>query len=801
MTTRPPLEGLRVVDLADEKGELCGRILADFGADVIRVEPPEGARSRRLPPFHDGTSLYFAFRNFNKRGVVLDLADGGDRERLNQLLAASDVLIESYAPGTLAELGLDPADLLARHPHLVITSISDFGQTGPYRDWVATDMVIEAMGGVMCKAGIAEKPPLTPPGALAYDTASAVAGLATLLAYWQRLRSGSGQHIDLSVVEAVAQTTDWALVNASIMRASGFPARGVRNGSGPVYPIYKCKDGYVRLVVLSPRQWRAMRAWLGEPEALQDDHWDSFPARMSISDVLIPMYTEHFSNMSAVETAIEAQRRGIVCTPVLKPEEVLANEHLSSRRTFVHAEVARGIEGPVAAGFFEVDGERQGFRTRAPELGEHDAEVLQADPGPARASAGPAPEPSAPLAGLRVLDFGIGGVGVEAGRLLGEYGADVIKIETRTYPDFIRTISGTEMSPSFASSSRSKRSFGVNAKTTDGLRVLHRLIEQADVIIENSSTGTMDDMGVGYDTIHQMNPRAVMVSSQLLGSRGAWADWIGYGPSTTPLGGLVHLWSYTDQEDPAGGGAIFPDHLTGRLVALGALAALIGRERTGSGSHTEVAQVEVVIGILGDLLLEAGLEPGSVGPQGNRSERGAPWGAYPCSGEQEWCVINVRDDADWQALRKAMGDPEWAGEPRFDSAQGRFQAHDEIDARLAEWTETRSNAEVAETLQAHGVPCGPMLTAGDQIDDPHFSAHGHARPIEQQDLGPLLLDGPGFSATGMTDVNIFQAPRLGEHTREICLELLDMDDAEIDRLMADGALEGPPDDAAAQPEA
>ena len=795
MTTDRPLQGLRVVDLADEKGELCGRILADLGADVIRLEPPDGARSRRLPPFHDGTSLYFAYRNFNKRGVVLDLEDPEERERLHRLLRTSDVLIESGAPGALAALELAPAELLRRHPHLVVTSISDFGQTGPYRDWVATDMVIEAMGGVMCKAGIAEKPPLAPPGPLAYDTAAVMATFATLLAYWQRLGGASGQHIDLSVLEAVAQTTDWALVNTGILRARGVDRNPVRNGSGPVYPLYKCKDGQVRLVILSPRQWRAMRAWLGEPESLKEDHWDSLLARLSIQDVLGPLYTEHFAQMGAVETSVEAQRRGIVCTPVLKPEEVLANEHLTSRRTFAHTEVARGVEGPVAAGFFEIDGARQGLRARAPEPGEHDRELSTGDPVPAR----PAPDstaraPSAPLAGLRVLDFGIGGVGVEAARLLGEYGASVIKIETRTYPDFIRTIAGSEMSPSFASSSRSKRSFGVNAKTPAGLAVLQRLIERADVIIENGSTGTMEDMGVGWDAIHELNPRAIMVSSQLLGSRGIWADWIGYGPSTQPLGGLVHLWDYADEDDPVGGAAIFPDHLAGRLVAVGALATLVGRERTGLGAHTEVAQIEAVTGLLGDLLLKAGLEPGSVVAQGNRSERGAPWGAYPCAGEQQWCVLNVRDDADWRSLRAALGDPAWAVDSRLDSAPGRFAAHDEIDAHLSEWTRSRSPAEVARILQAHGVPSGPMLTAGDQMDDPHFIERGYVRSLDQQDLGPIVLDGPAFTATGMTDVSIFQAPRLGEHTREICRELLGMEEAEIDRLLEEGALERPKED-------
>ena len=386
--------------------------------------------------------------------------------------------------------------------------------------------------------------------------------------------------------------------------------------------------------------------------------------------MLIPLYTQHFSTMTMEEVSAEAQRRGIVCTPVLRPEEVLANEHLLSRGTFRDMEVAPGVSGPMASGFFEIDGVRQGPRSRAPRLGEHTEQILTTPAIPKSDPSDHRPVPSHPLSGLRVLDFGIGGVGVEAGRMFAEYGADVIKIETRTYPDFIRVVLGSEISPSFASSSRSKRGFGVNVKHPEGFKIAKRLIESCDVLIENSKTGAMEGMGIGWETIKQWNPYCVMVSSQLLGSRGAWADWIGYGPSTQPIGGLVHLWNYPDQDAPAGSTSIFPDHLAGRLSAINALALLWSRERTQRGGHGEVAQVEVVTGILGDLLWKAGLEPGSVAPRGNRSERGAPWGAYPCLGEQQWCVISVRDDADWKNLVAAIGSPAWATDPALASAAG-----------------------------------------------------------------------------------------------------------------------------------
>ena len=301
----------------------------------------------------------------------------------------------------------------------------------------------------------------------------------------------------------------------------------------------------------------------------------------------------------------------------------------------------------------------------------------------------------------------------------------------------------------------------------------------------------MSDLGIGYETVRELNPRCVMISSQLLGSRGAWADWIGYGPSTQPIGGLVHLWNYTDQDFPAGSGAIFPDHLAGRLSAIGALAGLLRRERTGQGAHAEVAQAEAVTGMLGDWLLKAGLEPGSVGARGNRSERGAPWGVYPCAGDQQWCAITVRDDSDWRKLRFALGEPEWAMASELESAAGRFAAGDEIEAKLSEWTSQRSRSDVTTTLQMFGVPAAPMYTGTDQIHDAHYQARGYPRWIDQQDLGWIALEGPCFRASRMRDVNLFQAPKLGEHTRDVCRDLLSLDDDRIEKLIAAGTLEVP----------
>ncbi len=662
-----PLKGIRVVDMAVDRGELCGRLLSDLGAEVIKVEPPEGSASRRLPPVDPLTpehSLFFTMRNCGKRSVVLDMADRTDRHNLEALLASADVLIDSAEPATHTAFSnpeLEAEAVAERHRHLVVASLTAYGRTGPYSGRDVPGSVIDATSGMCWKAGLAEREPLMPPGDISGDTTGLSAAFAIVCALIQRCEHGAGQLIDVSANEATAQITDWSMSNASKLMVDGVDRAEVRAGPGPVYTILAAADGFVRLVVLSPRQWHAMRAWLGEPDYLQDPDYDGFMGRFMIADaVLNPLYEELFSTMTKERVAEEAQRRGIVATPILTPADVLTNPHFQARGTFDRVPLSTGGVMSLPSGWIEINGQRVGPTGRPPHLGEHTSEVLQeltaaasgvatdrggvgsgmagfgaesvsaslrgaADQGDgesgtaglgggesaAVATSGvsarrggesvsaslrgaadqgdgesgtaglgggesaaeatsrvaalrewppvpdPAPEPTPPLAGLRVADFGHGGVGVEITRMLAEYGADVIKIESRTYPDFIRVVLGSEMSPSFASSSRSKRSLGVNAKTGEGRQLLLDLAAGSqgaarfDIVVENGSTGVMDELGLGYSDFAAANPEVVMVSSQLMGSSGPWSAWRGYGPNTQVTGGMTHLWDYPKVERPS----------------------------------------------------------------------------------------------------------------------------------------------------------------------------------------------------------------------------------------------------------
>ena len=312
-----PLAGIRVVDLTVERGELCGRVLSDLGADVIRIEPPGGSPSRRMAPIDGDHSLFWTFRNCGKRSAVVDLSDEQDRERLHGLIAASDVVIDSAEPETHADPGLDAEALYARHPHLIVASITAYGRTGPWAGRDVPNAVVDATGGMAFKAGTHEGGPILPPGNIADDTASFTTVFGILCALWQLQNTGAGQVIDASVNECVAQTTDWSLSNWSRSADAGEPSSERRAGPGVVYTIIPCADGFVRLIVLSPRQWHSIRSWMGEPDYLQDPELDGFIGRLMIADaVLNPLYDELFATMTMAEVSEQAQARGIVCTAV-----------------------------------------------------------------------------------------------------------------------------------------------------------------------------------------------------------------------------------------------------------------------------------------------------------------------------------------------------------------------------------------------------------------------------------------------------------------------------------------------------
>jgi len=479
-----PLSGVRVVEWAGECGELGARLLADLGADVVSVERP-----------HADGDLSWAVRNTNKRLISVD--------RVEEFLAGADIFVTTHHPAPPAP------------EHVVVTTITPFGLTGPYRDYAASDPVLVALSGCLYRAGVPELPPVLTPARFADDVAGIVAAFASLLAYWQRLSTGRGQHLDVSALEANAQTTDWGLTTFS--SAAGNVAYGeVRSGAGPVYPMVRCADGWVRPSIVTPGEWAVMRAWMGDAVSLPDEVWGTAAARASMRDEIARMYEAFFADKPRIALCEEGQARRMTVTPMLDVAEVLAAPHFEALGTFADALGTR-----VPSGFLEVDGARAGVRAAPSPCAEHDRW-----PAPPFGGRRPTSTPgSLPLRGTRVLDFGVAGAAPEVGRLFAEYGADVITVESRDHPDLFRVIMGTELSAPFVSSNRSKRSLGIDARHPAARPVLDALVRSADLIVENLPYGSMQRLGLGWDDVSRLNPGVVMVSSQLMGPRGPWRGW------------------------------------------------------------------------------------------------------------------------------------------------------------------------------------------------------------------------------------------------------------------------------------
>jgi len=792
-----PLEGVCVLEMVD-KAEMCGRFLADLGATVIKLERPDGSPTRRTGPFHQGSSIPFAIRNANKLSLALDLDDAVDRDVFWQVLGTVDIWIESTAKGALERIGLSAADVRARYPRLVILSVTDFGQSGPYRDWVGSPWVLTAMSGYLSRSGIGDQYPLMPPGALPAEAAAVQASWAAVVGLWNALETGLGDHLDFSILEATGQILDPAM--GMVGTASSGADVGAALVSQPrnrpvldMYPIFECADGFVRVVMLSPRQWRAMRSWLGDPEELMDDALDAIFTRFARADLIREHISVLFKDKSMMELVHEGQSRGVPCAPVLSVGDVIAADHYTDRKAIATREIAAGLRAQVPTGFVDYDGARLGIRTRSPEVGEHNQEIITAlnvgDP-----SATPVPTGAAtgrrPLAGIRVLDLGVIVYGAETGRLFADLGADVIKVENRAYPDGARVARGGTMNPNFVSGHRGKRSVGLNLRTEAGKVLFKGLVAKSDVVLSNFKPGTLDSLGLGYDTLAEINPGIVMVTSSAMGSRGPWAQWMGYGPLVRCASGLSSLWRYPDDPSAfADGSTVYPDHYAARIMATAGLAGLIARRRTGVGAHIEGAQAEAILVQLSDLIALESLHPGSVTARGNVSDEGAPWGVYPCAGDDEWCVITVRGDDEWARFCVATGLSDLAADPALRKTAGRLEQRTTIDSRVRAWTSRLDPRTVQSILQAVGVPASAMLRATDIRDDPHFTARDYLKDIWQPGLGSVTVENASFFSGRIDPPRQLPAPDFGEHTRQILAELLGLEAAEIQRLIEAGAAE------------
>jgi crotonobetainyl-CoA:carnitine CoA-transferase CaiB-like acyl-CoA transferase len=793
--TKLPLTGVQVIDLTDGVAGVTGRFLADLGADVVLVEPPQGVPSRRRQPMHAGHGLRFATAHANKRGVVLDLASEAGREALLGLTDAADIALESFAPGHLDGLGLGQQELRRRNPRLVVGSITNFGQHGPYRDWQASEPVLTAISAALTRSGAPGREPLVPPGELAGETAAVEAAFAVLVALYQAAASGVGDYVDCALLDLVVRGLDpgFGVGGSASMGQPQIHIPPERPDRRMLYPILPCRDGHVRMFIASAKQWRALFDWLGRPEDLADPGLEQMFTRLMHWDTIRAALIALFADQTREEIVRRGMELGIAVASVHTAQEVLAAEHIRVRKSFVRAEVAPGLTADIANGFVEIDGRRAGFRHRAPMLGEHTAEVLDHASAPRSAAAGcPAADAVRPLAGLRVLDLGVIVVGAETGRLLADQGAEVIKVENREFIDGLRQFDQpTTCSYTAALGNRGKRSIGINLRREAGKAIFEKLVAESDVVLSNFKPGTLQSLGLDHAALRAINPRIISVESSALGDTGPWSRQMGYGPLVRSTVGLTVLWRHPDSAEAFGDDlTVYPDHSAARVGVAAVLAALVARERTGVGCRISLAQMETVFGQLATDYLRESLQPGTMAARGNVGEFDAPSGIYECVGEDAYCAVDVNGDEQWIALAHAIGRPELIENPDYATAAGRVAGRAELDAAVSEWIASKTPWEAQDELQAAGVPAGAASHVCDLLNNPQLAARNQLSSFEQPGFAePIDVDMGSAVFERIAPPQIRPAPLMGADTRDICRSLLGMSDDEIDGLLSEGVLE------------
>lgn len=807
------LAGIRVIDMATLRGEMAGRSLADMGAEVLKIEPPEGAAARFEPPFRKGRegdpegSLYWAAMGRGKRSIIVDLTKQAERDQLKQLIAGADVLIESFDPGHMKTLGLDYAAMKALNPALIYVSITPYGQTGPFAMDPATDLTIEAACGLINLQGDGDRPPLPVGFPQAAFHAGMVAAADTAIALNERQHSGLGQHLDVSMQTAMMLT---------LMNAQSFPTAEKRDIPGfgmernlpkpPTTPglevpgLVTVADGYVTNLMgaVGPtvRALGEVINWRIELEGplpnLPDIDWNKWPQERKDGKITMEQVNEgaqialkFLSTRNKQEIFERALEHGLLNVPVYTTTDLLADAQLESRGLW---EKIDGIPYPKPC--IRLSRTKTITHRPAPKLGEAQA-LLN---GPARESAAPkvpASPRGKPFAGIKVADFAWVGVGPIISKALADNGATVVRIETSKRPDVLRMAApyfnrefNFNSSQFMGNFNTSKLGMALDMSTEDGRAIAKKMVGWADVMLESFTPGTIGRFGLDWESVSKDRPDMIMLSTCLYGQTGPRRHFGGFGNQGAALAGLHGITGWPDRP-PAGPYGAYTDFITPRFGALALAAAIYERSKSGKGQYVDISQVEAGIQFIEPLMLDAAVNGVTAPAPGLDSLSQCPHGVYQTAGIERYVAISVDSAAQWRALCKFAGFTQFS-DARYDNAKERLAARDKIEAAMRDFCSGKPPFAFVTQLRAAGIPAAVVMRGSDLYEDPQLIHRGYFVTLIHGFMGDMLYDGyPTLFSETPVKLNK-AAPMLGEDTLHVMKEILKYPEEEITRLQKAG---------------
>ncbi|OBJ59874.1 CaiB/BaiF CoA transferase family protein [Mycobacterium asiaticum] len=771
-----PLAGLRVVELATEiAGPYCTKLLVDLGADVCKVETQSGDPLRGWGPFpadrpDPERSGLFEYLNAGKRGTTMDLALTDNLSSLHELIAAADILVESLPAGApeRAEYGLDREALSRLNPGLVVVRVSSFGQDGPLRDQVTTSLTLQAASGWV---NLREpgRPPVQAGARIPEYVAGAYAALGGLTALRCAAAANQVIEVDVSMFESLLSTLPYPMLMAERLKSLGLPTN---SKAAPMLGIVRAADGWIGINCLTGQHWLDVCAMVGLPEfgelqlaiMLGGAERDEFFAKAQ----------PFFDAMTVAELVELSQAMRIPAAPVCAGDTIMDCPQYADRGFFIEAGVDewrftrpgppfRLSKTPVAPSVWapaRTSGKPQGWPQRDgwPEV------AVDADE-------------SGPFAGLKVFDLSTFWAGAYLTCYLGAFGADVIKVESIQRPDGHR-FSGAllrqgddwyERGPLWQGTNLNKRDITLDLGSATGRELALRLAAEADVVVENFSPRVVEQFGLDYASLTQVNPNVIMVRMPGFGLAGPWRDYVGWALNIEQVSGMSAATGYPDGppcnlQGPA-------DPIAGVHAAIALLAALAHRRRTGEGQLIEVAQVETGAAVTAEPVIEYSLT-GKVRPREGNRHRSYAQGVYPTSVEDEWVALSVRDDIDWFAVLDAMGQGALRDDSRFTTPAARLLNHDAFDETLAEWTGTQPPDALVAALSRRGVPAARLLTSDRMYDVDQLDARGYYQELEHSITGRHRFPGWPFRISpGTGRHHRSAAPTLGQHNGQVLAAL------------------------------
>ena len=770
------LAGLRVVELGtDIAAPYCTKLLVDLGADVVKVESPSGDPLREWGP----SGGLFEYLNAGKRGLTIDLDSRSDV--LHGLIAKADLLVENLAPHAASrwDWGIDHDSLQQINPDIVVVRISDYGQDGPRSDRQSTPLTVQAASGWV-NTRDPGRPPVQAGARIPEYIAGGYAALGALTAL-RIAATGTDRvtEVDVSTFEALLSTLPYPMLMAARLKSMGLPPN---SKAGPMLGIVRAADGWIGINCLTGQHWLDVCAMVGLPEFgdKQIAIMLGGPERDEFFDKAQPW----LDSMPVADLVELSQAMRIPAAPINDGSSILDCPQYRERGFFIDADAA-GARFVRPGAPFRLARTPVGAPRPAPGLG--DGAVTDWDDRVEASQPSALDHVDAPFSGLKVFDLSTFWSGAYLTMYLGAFGADVVKVESIQRPDGHR-YSGSllrnsddwyEIGPMWQATNLNKRDITLDLTSDTGRELAMRLAAEADVVVENFSPRVVEQFGLDYDSLVQINPDVIMVRMPGLGLEGPWRDYVGWALNFEQVSGMSAATGYPDGppcnlQGPA-------DPIVGTNAGVALLAALEHKRKTGEGQLIEVAQIEVGAVVTAEPVIEYSLTGRVPEREGNR-HRSYAQGVYPAAGEDEWVAVSVRDDADWAATIEVIGRSDLADDPRFRTAEARRANHDSFDEVLRQWTATQDPDDAADALRRHGVPAERLLTGDRMYNIDQLDTRGFYSELEHPLSGRQRYPGWPFRISpGPLQHHLTPSPTLGQHNEEV-LAALGLSDDEIMRL-------------------